>query len=59
VPRSFLTDSEISFNRCRDGEPAGRVHLAPIAELLDAAAFARRLAATIGTIGAPALAAAA
>jgi hypothetical protein len=59
VPRSFLPDSEISFNRCRDGEPAGKVHLAPIAELLDAAAFARRLAGTIGIIGAPALAAAA
>lgn len=59
VPRSFLPDSEISFNRCRDGEPAGKVHLAPIAELLDTAAFARRLASTIGVIGVPALAAAA
>lgn len=59
VPRSFLPNSEISFNRCRDGQPAGKVHLAPIAELLDAAAFARRLAGTIGVIGAPALAAAA
>ena len=46
VPRSFLPDSEISFNRCRDGEPAGKVYLAPVAELLDTSAFARRLAAT-------------
>lgn len=59
VPRSFLPDSEISFHRCRDGEPAGKVHLAPIAELLDTGAFARRLAATIGTIGAQTLATAA
>ena len=59
VPRSFLPDSEISFNRCRKGEPAGKVHLAPIAELLDTAAFARRLACTIGAVGAPPLAAAA
>lgn len=61
VPRSFLAHSEISFNRCRAGEPAGRVHHAPIAELLDPVAFARRLADTIGAVGtaAPALAAAA
>ena len=59
VPRSFLPDSEISFNRYRKGEPAGKVHLAPIAELLDAAAFARRLAAKIGTIGTVPLAVAA
>ncbi len=57
VPRSFLPDSEISFNRCVDGEPAGKVHLAPIAELLDPPAFSRRLATTIGTIGALRLAA--
>ena len=57
VPRSFLPDSEISFNRCANGEPAGRVHLAPIAELLDATAFSRRLAATVGTLGAVRLAA--
>ena len=57
VPRSFLPDSEISFNRCLRGEPAGKVHLAPIAELLDAAAFSRRLSSTIGTIGALRLAA--
>lgn len=50
-PRSFLPDSEISFNRCRQGEPASRNHLAPIAELLDPPAFARRLATTIGTPG--------
>ncbi len=58
VPRSFLPDSEISFNRCRDGEHVGQVHRAPIAELLDASAFQRRLTATIG-MGAPRLAAAA
>lgn len=57
VPRSFLPNSEISFNRCVRGEPAGKVHLAPIAELLDTPAFARRLAATIGSIGATRLAA--
>ena len=57
VPRSFHADSEISFNRCRAGEPAGKVHLAPIAELLDPVAFARRLAATVGTAGALRLAA--
>lgn len=57
VPRSFLPDSEISFNRCVGGEPAGKVHLAPIAELLDPAAFSRRLAATIGTLAALRLAA--
>ena len=59
VPRSFLPDNEISFNRCRNGEPAGKVHLAPIAELLDTAAFARRLASTVGTVGAAPLAVAA
>ena len=59
VPRSFLPDSEISFYRCRNGEPAGKVHLAPIAELLDTAAFARRLATTIGSVGAAPLAVAA
>ena len=58
VPRSFLPDSEITFNRCRDGEHAGQVHRAPIAELLDASAFQRRLCATIG-MGVPRLAAAA
>ncbi|MBB4087544.1 hypothetical protein [Sphingomonas carotinifaciens] len=50
-PRSFLPASEISFNRCRRGEPASKIHLAPIAELLDAPAFARRLAMTIGLPG--------
>ncbi len=58
VPRSFLPDSEITFNRCRGGEHTGQVHRAPIAELLDAAAFQRRLTATIG-MGAPRLAVAA
>ena len=59
VPRSFLPDSEITFNRCRGGEHAGPVQRAPIAELLDAAAFQRRLIATVGDVGAPRLAAAA
>ncbi|QQV79413.1 hypothetical protein H5J25_20245 (plasmid) [Sphingomonas aliaeris] len=58
-PHSFLPDSEITFNRCRGGEHAGPVQRAPIAELLDAAAFLRRLAATVGDVGAPRLAAAA
>ena len=57
VPRSFLPDSEISFNRCVGGEPAGKVHLAPIAELLDAPAFARRLVVTIGELAITRLAA--
>lgn len=57
-PRGFLPDSEISFGRCRQGEPASKNHLAPIAELLDPAAFARRLSATIGTLGTPLQAAA-
>ncbi len=57
-PRSFLPNSEISFNRCRQGEPASKNHLAPIAELLDPAAFARRLATTIGMVGVPLQAAA-
>ena len=59
VPRSFLPDSEITFNRCRNGDPAGQVHRAQIVELLDTAAFQRRLTATIGDIGAPRLAVAA
>lgn len=58
-PHSFLPDSEIAFNRCRGGEHAGPVQRAPIAELLDASAFQRRLTATIGDVGAPRLAAAA
>ena len=56
VPHSFLPDSESTFNRCRDGEPASKVFRAPIAELLDARAFRRRLGATIGTGGAARLA---
>lgn len=59
VPWSFLPDSEISFNRCRDGQDAGKPHHAPIAELLDADAFQRRLTATIGDLGAPRFAVAA
>ena len=56
VPRSFLPDSEITFNRCRVSELAIQVHRAPIAELLDAPAFQRRLTASI-VLGAPRLAA--
>ncbi|MET3762145.1 hypothetical protein [Sphingomonas sp. UYEF23] len=58
-PHSFLPDSEITFNRCRGGEHAGPVQRAPIAELLDASAFQRRLTATIGDVGALRLTAAA
>ena len=50
VPRSFLPDSEITFHRCRGGEPSSRVFCAPIAELLDAPAFARRLTLSIGAL---------
>lgn len=59
APRSFLPDREISFFRCVRGKPAGKVHHAPIAELLDADAFARRLATTRCMAGAPDLAVAA
>lgn len=59
VPRGFLPDCEVSFNRCRGGQDAGKTHRAPIAELLDAPAFQRRLLATIGEIGPARLAAAA
>ena len=58
-PYNFLPDSEITFNRCRGGEHAGPVQRAPIAELLDAATFQRRLTTTVGDVGAPRLAAAA
>lgn len=59
VPRGLVPGLELSFHRCRDGQDAGKVHRAPIAELLDAAAFARRLASTIGPVGTSRLAAAA
>lgn len=59
VPRGFLGDTEFSFNRCRDGQDYGKHYRAPIAELLDAPAFQRRLTATTGDMGAPRLAAAA
>jgi len=49
VPRGFLPDSEVSFWRCKGGKFTGTVYRAPIAELLDHAAFERRLASTIGT----------
>ncbi|WP_267347114.1 hypothetical protein [Sphingomonas sp. GM_Shp_2] len=52
-PRGLLPDSEISFNRCRRGEPASKIHLAPISELLDGPAFLRRLSMTIGVLGTP------
>ncbi|WP_242098171.1 hypothetical protein [Sphingomonas sp. CROZ-RG-20F-R02-07] len=57
VPRGFVLDTEISFNRCRDGQDVGRAYRAPIAELLDASAFQRRLSTTIGELGATRLAA--
>jgi hypothetical protein len=53
VPRGFIPGHEISFWRCRGGQTAGKAHAAPIAELLDTAAFDRRLAATIGSVHAP------
>lgn len=59
VPRGLVPGFELSFHRCRDGQDAGRVHRAPIAELLNACAFARRVAATIGPVGSIHLAAAA
>ncbi len=54
MPRGFLPDCEISFWRCRNGAPAGRSHSAPIAELLDTAAFECRLVSVIGSLRAPA-----
>ncbi|QKS02360.1 hypothetical protein F9288_21595 (plasmid) [Sphingomonas sp. CL5.1] len=59
VPRGFLPDSEVSISRCRDGQEVGKPHRAPISELLDVAAFQRRLAGTPGDIGTVRLAAAA
>lgn len=59
VPRGLVPGLELSFQRCRQGQDAGRVHRAPIAELLDASAFGRRLASTIGPVGSIHLAAAA
>ena len=53
VPSGFLPDHEISFWRCRGGQTAGKAHAAPISELLDAAAFDRRLTAAIGSLRAP------
>ncbi len=59
VPRGFLPDSEVSISRCRDGQEIGKLHRAPITELLDVAAFQRRLAGMLGDIGAVRFAAAA
>ncbi|ANI80438.1 hypothetical protein [Sphingobium sp. EP60837] len=59
VPRDFLPDSEVSISRCRDGQEIGTPHSAPISELLDVAAFQRRLAGMLGDIGAVHFAAAA
>lgn len=50
VPRGILPHREISFWRCRDGRVASQTYDAPIAELLDPPAFARRLKATIGSL---------
>lgn len=58
VPRGLVPDGEMSFHRRRDGQDAGKLFRAPIAELVDPAAFARRLSATIGTLGTPLQAAA-
>ena len=59
VPRGFLPDCEVSISRCRDGQEIGKLHRAPISELLDVAAFQRRLASMLGDIGAARFAAAA
>ncbi|MDQ1159534.1 ankyrin repeat protein [Sphingomonas sp. SORGH_AS 950] len=58
VPRGLVLDGEMSFHRCRDGQDAGMLFRAPIAELVDPAAFVRRLSATIGALGTPLQAAA-
>ena len=50
VPRGFLPNSEVSISRCRDGQEIGKAHRAPIAELLDVAAFQRRLAGIPGAV---------
>jgi hypothetical protein len=59
VRRGFLPDSEVSISRCRDGQEIGKAHRAPITELLDVAAFQRRLAGIPGDNGTLRLAAAA
>ena len=48
VPRGLLAHREVSFWHCREGRVAGPMFDAPIAELLDPDAFARRLRATLG-----------
>lgn len=47
VPRGLLPAQEVSFFRCRAGTPIGRAHHAPIRELLEPGAFARRLRAEL------------
>jgi len=59
IPHGFLPDSELSISRCRDGQEIGQPHRAPITELLDVAAFQRRLAGILGDIVEVRLAAAA
>jgi len=55
VPRGFLPHREISFWRCCNGRVTSQSFDAPLAELLDAQAFARRLKATIGGLPTTAL----
>jgi hypothetical protein len=49
IPRGFVPDRQITYNRCDNGCDAGPMHFAPLADLLDASAFQRRLNATIGS----------
>lgn len=53
VPRSFLPDTEVSFFRCSNGQPAGRPFHAPARDLLDPGRFARRIAAATALPAAP------
>jgi hypothetical protein len=50
VPRGFVPNRQITYNRCRNGCDAGPTHFASLADLLDVDAFQRRLAATIGSV---------
>lgn len=59
VPRGFVADSQITYNRCTSGCDSSPTHYASLADLLDVATFQRRLAATIGPFGPPRLALAA
>jgi hypothetical protein len=53
VPRGFMVQRQITYNRCNNGCDAGPMHFASLADLLDASAFQRRLNATIGSSRVP------